>query len=252
MRRAGCALLSLVSVFALVGEAEAAPLPGSVTVIAHRCNGSIYTEQTTLACVRAAATGAEILDGDVRFTSTGNPVMLHNADLGVFNCPTKLIAEVSTTTAGKCLSDSNQNIMTLYQLKDLVIATGTRVSIEPKVRPSAAQWDAIDSRLASIKGRVILNSFDPATLGDAAARGYTPLALNTANDLAPAQVPPGVSIVIENAANVDPASVAALTGAGIETWCYACNDPATWQAMVDAGVTGFATDDHDAAEEWLS
>ena len=40
-------------------------------------------------------------------------------------------------------------------------AAGTDLSIEPKVRPTAAQWAAIDTALGSLKSRTLVNSFDP-------------------------------------------------------------------------------------------
>jgi glycerophosphoryl diester phosphodiesterase len=219
------------------------------TIVAHRCNGSVYTEQTSVGCVKAAAKGATYLEGDIRFTSTGIPVMLHNPDMGVFGAPSVLIANITTTQAFQYVSPLNQNIMTLQQFKDLAVATDSDMVVEPKVRPTAAQWDAIDARLGGIKDRVLMNSFDRLTIADAAARGYTWLGMSTTNDPT-FPLPVGLDVVFENAANIDAATVAAVKAAGAEVWCYVCDDPTSWAAMAALGVTGFSTDDHAGAQVW--
>jgi glycerophosphoryl diester phosphodiesterase len=246
--------MAAVAVIALMGALpSSSPVqdaPPEITIIAHRCNGSgIYTENTSVGCVNAAANGARILDGDIRITSTGNPVILHNADLGVFGCPEKLIAEVSTTVAGRCLSAANGNIITLTQFRDTVRATGTRASLEPKIVPTAAEWSRINSTLAPIQADVLLNSFDLGVLAAAYGYGYGWIALNTTNDVT--SVPAHVGIVIQNAANIDAANVALLRAQGVAVWCYSCNTPEVWTSMVSMGVTGFATDNHRAAQSWL-
>lgn len=246
--------LAVIAALALMGALPSSSptpdVPPEITIIAHRCNGSgIYTENTSVGCVNAAANGARILDGDIRLTSTGNPVILHNPDLGIFNCPEKLIAEVSTTTAGKCLSDANGNIITLTQFRDTVIATDTKVSLEPKIVPTVAEWSKINSTLAPIKPDVLLNSFDLGVLAAANSYGYDWIALNTTGDVT--SVPAYVDIVIQNAANIDAANVALLDSQGVAVWCFSCNTPEVWASMVSMGVTGFATDNHRGAQSWL-
>ncbi len=260
-RRLLTALLTLAAVLLIAAPAPAAaprPATGPVragwggtpfTIIAHRCNGSVYTETTSVGCVKAAAKGATFLDGDIRFTSTDNPVMLHNEHLGIFGAPTVMIRNVSTTAASKYVSASNQNLMTLTQFRDTAVATDSDLSLEPKVRPTAAQWDKVDAILAPVKSRVFMNSFDPRVLADARARGYTWLGLSTADDPR-LPLPAGVDVVVEQAAKVDAGTVRAVTATGVEVWCYACETPASWDAMAAAGVTGFATNQHDDAQAW--
>lgn len=246
--------LAAALVPAVPAPSSAPATAAGITVIAHRCNGAtdIYTEQTQTACVKAVAAGATTIDGDLRWTSTNTPVMLHDPDLGVFGAPTVQINAVSYTAARQYVSAEGQVLSTLTQLRDLALATGVDLSIEPKTTMTTAQWDKTDTALAPVKDRVLLNSFTPATLTQAAARGYTRLALNANVDVAPAAVPAGVGIVIQKASTIDAATVAALTAAGIQTWCFECDTPTSWTALTAMGVTGFATDDHDAAEVWLA
>jgi len=249
MRRlASVAVIALMG--ALLSHSPTQRVPPEITIIAHRCNESgIYPGDISVGCVNAAAKGAQILDGDIRFTSTGDPVILHNADLGVYGCPDKLIANVSTAFAGTCRSTANGQIVSLVQFRDMVIATGTKASLEPKTIPTAAQWAKINSALAPIKADVLMNSFDSKVLSAAHDYGYDWLALNTTGDVT--SVPSYVHIVIENAANIDAANVALLGAQGVSVWCFGCDTPAVWSAMAGMGVTGFATDDHRAAQSWL-
>lgn len=248
MKRILVLILSALAVL-VTGPAQATTSP-EITIIAHRCNGSIYTEDTQMACVKAAATGATWLDADVRWTSTNLPILLHDPDLHLFGAPGLLVNSVSTTVARHHLSPApaiNQPT-TLIQFRDTMLATHTNGSVEPKINPTETQWGQLDSAFAGIKDRVLLNSFDPAVLAEAIAHGYT-VALNTTDD--PVTVPAGVHLVIQSAATIDTDTVAALAEQGIATWC-GCNGPDVWAAMVAAGVTGFATDDHVGAQSWVA
>jgi glycerophosphoryl diester phosphodiesterase len=244
-------LLALLPPWAPLPAQPAEPTP-TITVISHRCTMPSKTETTLSACVAAAAHGAVILDADVRFTKTGAPVLLHDPHLGLFGHPEILISSVSLATASKYVSSTGQTLMPLNQLRDLGRATGLLVSIEPKIDPTEAQWSSIDATLAPIKGAVRTNSFTPTVLAEARAHGYSPLWLNSNDDVSPAQVPAGVTVVIEYAPRIDAATVAALRAAGVETWCFACDNAATWQRMADLGVTGFATNAWEAARAWVT
>lgn len=224
----------------------------AITVLAHRCHSSTYTESTSLAAIRAVVDGSRFLDGDVRFTKTNNPVLVHDADLGIFNAPSVLIANVTTTEAGKHLSDSNQNIQTLAQFRDVILATNTpNVSVELKVRPTSTQWSTVASKLTPIFGRVLLNSFSFDTLADAHARGFGRLAVNTMTDLTPSQIPSYVGIVIQKFSTVDATTAANVIGAGKEIWCYQCDNANAWQTAKTLGATGFVTDNWIAAQAWV-
>lgn len=226
--------------------------PDGITIVAHRCNGADYLEQSVVACTRAAATGARILDVDVRWTRTGVPIALHNADLGVVGAPSVLLANIDTPTALRYVAPELQNLGTIRQIRDVVVASGTQLSIEPKVNPTVAQWDALATALGPIRTQVILSSFDPAVLAEAAAEGYTQLALNSNVALLPSAVPVGVRVVLLKASVIDAWVVDPLNAEGIDVWCFECDTTTQFQVLGSAGVTGFATDDHDAAEVWLA
>lgn len=257
--RALLAVLALAA-FALVplasspasSTAAAATWPSpAATVIAHRCNGAGYTEETVVACVRAAATGATTLDVDVRFASTGTPVALHDPDLGLFGAPSVLITSLGWTPAAQYVSPEGQNLATLRQIRDLAVAADVDLSIEPKVRPTATQWAAIDTALGSWKSRTLLNTFDPATFADARARGFERLSFNTYT--LPVTVPAGADIVTVKGSAMTAANVDVLLLTGVSVWCFQCEGgPAVWNPLLAIGVTGFSVDDHDTAETWVA
>src|SRR4029453_4437339 len=226
----------------LPGAAHGA-LPPAVKVIAHRCNGGSYTEGTQMACVKAAATGAETLEVDIRWTKPGYPVILHDPHLGVFGAPTVLIKNVSVTQATQYLSPTRNNLTTLIQFRDTVLGTGTQAFFETKILAKTGQGDPITTAFDSIRSRVIVESFDPNVVAAASARGYQTMLLSS-EDITIGQVPEMTDLAAWPAAKVDAAHVAALNSHGVQVWCWAADDPTAWRACVDAGVTGIITDRH--------
>lgn len=226
--------------------------PPTPTIVAHRCNGAGYTEETVVACVRAAATGATTLDVDVRFASTGTPVALHDPDLGLFGRPDVLVSSLGWTPAAQYVSPAGQNLATLRQIRDVATAAGTDLSIEPKVRPTAAQWAAIDTALGSLKSRTLVNSFDPLVVTDALARGFTRVSFNSYT--AGATPPAGTPVVTLKGSKITAAEVDRLLTSGVRAvWCFQCEGgPAVWDPLLSVDVTGFSVDDHDAAEVWVA
>ena len=182
-------------------------------------------------------------------------MLLHDADLGLFNAPDVLIANVSTTEAGRHLSDSNQNIQTLAQFRERDSGNGysERKFGAEKVWRTDKHTMENDGypTLKPIFGRVLLSSFSFATLADANARGFAPLAVNTGIDLAPSLVPSSVGIVIQKFSTLDATTAANLIAAGKQIWCYECDNAAAWQAAKSLGVTGFVTDNWIAAQVWV-
>lgn len=259
------ALLAVVSLLSVGVALPGAPRPlaaepvasawpaAGVTIVANRCHGSEYTEMTVVACTRAVATGARVVDADVRFTRTGVPVALHSADLGVFGASGVAVESQSYTQAAQHVSPQLQNLATVRHLRDVAAASGADLSIEPMVAPTPAQWVALDDALGPLKSRTTLASFDLGVLAAAQARGYTRLALNAVTP--PTYVPPGVRVVILKADAIDGAEIVArIRNLGVTAvWCYGCDTAAGWDALaLELGVTGFVTDQHDAAEVWVA
>lgn len=121
---------------------------------------------------------------DVRWTSTGYPVLLHDGDLRLFGCPTVKIKDVSVAKARQCKASNGQTISTLAQFAS---ALPGRAWIELKVAPTKAQWVTLASRLDPIRDRVVIESFSLTTVAAATAHGYeTALLTGTATKTLPA------------------------------------------------------------------
>jgi glycerophosphoryl diester phosphodiesterase len=227
----------------------AEPFTGpEIGVIAHRCNGGPFTENTLDECVVALAAGATYLETDVRWTETGTLVLLHDPHLGLFGRSDIEISTVSFTAAAKYVSSSHNNLTLLTQFRDLVQFSGVRAIVEPKVVPSAEQWIALDSRLRVVKNRVVISSFDRSVVSEAIRRGYSG-ALNTYADVT--SPPAGTDMVVQRASDIDAATVATLRSKGIDVACFSCDTATSWADMKVKGVTFFITYDHVAAQQWV-
>lgn len=232
-----------------VRQVSAEPGTGpEIVVIAHRCNGGPYTENTIDQCVAAVADGATFIEGDIQVTSTGTLVSLHDDHLGVFGAPSVKINSLSFTAASEYVSDEHNNLTLITQNRDLVQAMGLRWLLEWKATPSSADWIALDSRLKPVKSQVIISSFDKAVVTQAIARGYT-AALNTYADVT--SPPAGTKYIAQRASDIDAATVSTLRGKNIDVYCFSCNDATSWASMKSKGVVGFITDDHFNAQHWV-
>ena len=222
--------------------------PAEVQVVAHRCNTGGYTENTQIACVKAAASGADVLDVDVRWTRTGLPVLLHDPTMGIFGAPTVRIDSLSHPEAAKYLSPTFDNITTLTQLRDTAVATGATVVLEPKVTMTAGRWQQIFDRFDGIRERTIIDSYSPAVLQVAFANGYQ-TRLNVLDSVT--SVPAWVEGIVVPASKINAEHVAALLGQEVETWCDHAPDATAWQACLNAGAGTIVTDNHVALQQWL-
>src|SRR5690242_1936483 len=152
--------MAVVAVCTSAGPAAA----DSPTLIAHR--GGDGGTQNTLSAFTSTTAG--VWESDIRWTSTGWPVLLHDADLGVFGCPAVLIAKVSMPTARKC-----GPLTSVAQLVSAARTRGVGLWLELKVAPTSAQWTELDAELAPVKDQVVIQSFYPGRLANADRRGYT-------------------------------------------------------------------------------
>lgn len=185
-------------------------------VYAHRGGTSEYVENTR-ATFRASGTGR--WETDVRFTSTGYPVLLHDPDLGRFGCPAVLIAEISTTEARRCKAANKQTITTLGQFVADVKAYDVLAMVELKTVPTEVQWGRLDSLLAPVKRRVIIQSFWADALVEASRRGYT-TAFLTHVPATVADLPPGTDWYAPEwgAFTLDDVTAMHVAGIKVVTW----------------------------------
>lgn len=224
-------LTALAAVVALVGTAAAsdrAHAAAPPTLIAHRGAGGHGIENTIEAFTSTPATTWE---SDLRWAGSGTPVLLHDADLGVFGCPTILIIDVSATRARQC-----GPLATLAQVvTEMNARPGVRLWLELKTPPTAAQWALLDQRLATVKARTVIEAFGPVRLTKAAARGYQTAFLVHA---ATKTLPVGTDWYAPQWTTVNGLQVDWMHAHGVRVAVWT-PDPADWPSLpaVDAIIT---------------
>lgn len=229
MRR-GTAWFALV--LALLAGASSARADTAPVLIAHR--GGDGGTQDTLAAF--TSTPATTWEGDIRWTSTGWPVLLHDEHLGVFGCPTILIVKVSMPAARKC-----GPLASVAQVVSAAKTRGVDLWLELKVAPTSAQWTELDAELAPVKDHVVIQSFYPGRLANAERRGYTTAWLSRT---ATTDLPAGTDWYAPAWATLTGDQVVAMHERGVKVSVWTPG-PGTWPSL-PAGVDAIITD-HPAA-----
>lgn len=243
MRRTAYAGIALAILAVMSGSIAASSTTTSAAVVVHppvrAHRGGLHfdiVENTQSNFHASALEGRTLWETDVRFTSTNTPVLLHDANLKVFGCPTIAIASVSQTTAReKCIAPNGQVITSLYNLFQEMRANPTaQVFVELKTVPTAVQWDAIDERLLQVQSRVVITSFIASVLPVASARGYA-TGLITSTPVAPSTLPAGTDVYspawnVTTAAQVDAMHAA---GKKVSVWTVGTLDRDSVPSGVD-------------------
>lgn len=214
----------------LAGAAQAphlsparAEVVSSVTVRAHR--GGIHAnliENTALNYRAAAAEGRLAWEGDIRFTSSNIPMMLHDSTLALFGCPTKSIATTTVTGARACVAPNGQTVSTLYEMLVEMKAAGANAWVELKTNPTSVQWVELDSRLAPYKDRIVIESFLAPALLAATTRGYSTALLSTTAVL-PSTLPAGTDWFAPTWTAITATQVTAMHTAGYKVTAWTVN-----------------------------
>ncbi len=219
--------------------------PPPITCIAHRGGAGDHTESTAGTFAEALTAGVLYWESDVRWSDTDYPYLLHDASLSLFGHPEILLADVSGATATSYTSASGDHLMSLYELRQLVVPTSVHLQLELKTMPTAEQWIRLASRLDPIRDRVTLSSFSPATVRAAQDHGYR-TALLAATDSVTTLAP---TFIVEAAA-LTAADVSRHRAVGVDTQTYTPDTVAGWQDAAGAGVTAIITNQPAACEAW--
>jgi glycerophosphoryl diester phosphodiesterase len=239
---AGLAVTS--SLIANAAPAGATVVP--VTCIAHRGNPTTHTEATMPTYNATLAAGLLHVDGDVRWSSTGYPYMLHNADMGLFGHPTVDLIDISGTTAVSYLSGSGDHIASLYEVRTAILANpGSTLEMELKTVPTSAQWTTLGTRIDDIRSRVTVTSFNLATVRAAQDRGYRTAFLTSTVTTSTAS-----GVIDQDFSTITAQSVSDLADVGVSTEAWTPNTSADWTALAGKGVTVMNTDDAAGCVTW--
>jgi glycerophosphoryl diester phosphodiesterase len=196
----------------------------------------------------AAADGLTVLDGDVRWSSTGYPYMLHNADMGLFGHASVDLADISGTTASSYRATDGSQIASLYQVSQLLqLNPGVGLEVELKTTLTEAQWAMLATRLDPIRGMTTVTSFSLATVRAAQDHGYRTAYLVSAPTSSTA-----APVVDQDYPTITRAEVLKLAAVGVNVEAWTPNTVSEWNALADLGVTAINTDDPRACVTWAA
>jgi glycerophosphoryl diester phosphodiesterase len=243
------ALATAITPVLLASTASAGTRP--IECVAHRGNPTTHTEETMPTYNAILGTTPDAIDGDIRWTSTGYPYMIHDATMGQFGHSTVNIADISGTTAVSYLSPAGDHIASLYEVKQALLDNPTvKLEVELKTVLTSAQWDMLATRLDPIRDRTTVTSFNLGTVRMAQDNGYRTAYLVSAPTTSTAS-----HVVDEDYASITSTEIAKLktVGVSVEAWSP---DPATpdtstdWNAALAKGVRTFNTDDEAGCMAW--
>jgi glycerophosphoryl diester phosphodiesterase len=232
--------------------------------VAHRGYSAIAPENTLPALAAAGPAGATLVEFDVRTTADGVPVVIHDRTVDRTSDGTGAVGEltvdeVRALDAGSWFSPAYAGTRVPLLAEVLDLLAGSRLLLEIKPPATLEQVKVIMWLVAErgLLGRTVVQSFDPAILRlvrDAVPdvpRGLLRLRLEAdtvalARELDVAYCNPPVADVLG-----DPATVAALTGAGVAILPWTANDIGRWPELIQAGVAGLISDRTGELTGWL-
>ncbi|WP_250001624.1 glycerophosphodiester phosphodiesterase family protein [Actinoplanes sp. M2I2] len=235
--------------------------------VAHRGYSAVAPENTLPAFAAAVRAGATLVEFDVRTTVDDVPVVLHDRTVdrtttGSGHVWDLTYSEVAALDAGSWFSPAHAavGVPTLAATLELLSAPGPELLLEIKPPATLPQVKAI-MELTDAYGlieRTIVQSFDPEIVrlvreaAPLVRRGL--LRLRFEADTVPLADELDVVCVNPSRADVlgDPATVAELTGRGIDVMPWTANDPAEWPRLAEAGIAGLITDRVGELTGWLA
>jgi glycerophosphoryl diester phosphodiesterase len=225
--------------------------------VAHRGYSAVAPENTLPAFAAAVLGGATLVEFDVRTTADGVPVVIHDRTVdrtttGSGHVWDLTLAEVAALDAGSWFSPAyaGTGVPTLSSTLELLASATAGPLLEIKPPATRPEVEAIIELVAKydLLDRTVVQSFDPDVLR--LVRSVAPdmrrglLRLRFEADTVPVARDLGVVCCNPSVADVlgDPATVAALTGHGIEVMPWTANDMTSWRSLTGAGVAGLITD----------
>lgn len=261
------AALALVAVLAIDHTAAtvyaAQPLgslglnDGVPLTIAHRGDPAEAPENTLPAIEAAIASGAEVLEFDLRMTADGHAVVFHDELLdrttdGAGPLADRTLAELAVLDAGAWYGTQwrGTRIPTFAEVLPLLQRSDLRAVIELK-----GEWtdEALQPIIAGIyrygvQNRVVMASFELPTLlqlgREAPSLPRAVIVRRLPDDPVAFAAEVGATTVVTSlrSFSVDPDAAAVLRAAGLTVIVYTLNRADLWQQALDLGVDGVVTD----------
>lgn len=236
-----------------------------VGIISHRGAAAQAPENSLAAMRLAIAEGAEFVETDVRLTSDGEPVLMHDPRVdrttnGTGRVAFLSLAEIRALDAGSWFDPSfaGEPVPTLAEFIGVLDPTPTRALIELK-----GKWtpERIDDVLALLRehqmvNRVVLQSFELPTLRMLQEEGPEFARLLLTRGLTDEMVATAVELQVSAVGARDdrflqaPDFVARLRAVGIGTATYTLNAETEWDSAAERGIDLVVTDDAVALAAW--
>lgn len=238
---------------------------GFPIVVAHRGASAEEAENTLEAFERAVAVGADAVEFDVRLTTDGVAVVMHDAAVDRTTDGTGLVGGLTLAEIKRLhILTADGGATEVPTLEDALASLSGRAAVDIEIKhlpgePGFApdQEAEVEATLRALEavgfvGPVLLSSFNPASLAHARALApEVPTGLLTGFDvdareaLAAARDAghPWVLPFVGRVAHAGAAYPAEVHGAGLHLGTWLADDPADAVALMRAGVDAVATND---------
>lgn len=213
-----------------------------------------HTENTIRAFRSAGDAGVTEWELDVRFDRLGTPVVLHDAKVDRVSPATGAIASLDATTRQIPINDG-QYIPRLHEVLQQARAFGTHVLVELKVRPTAAQWEAVVEAIDETVGRagVTVISFDRETVLEAREKvlGAQTGLIHQAGYLSSEQILAYGGSYIKQYQAYSESRASEWSAAGIRLYAWTVNDQKDWSRLITLPIDVMVTDRPTAYLAWV-
>jgi glycerophosphoryl diester phosphodiesterase len=230
-------------------------------IVAHRGASSSHPENTLVAFDAAVASGADLVEFDVRMTIDRVPIVMHDADVSRRTDGTGFVHELTLAEVKRLDAGSRAEVPTLREVLDL-LSGRAGVDIEIKNLPGEPGFEAPDESAveatlrelesSAFAGDVLLTSFNwhsiervKAVRPDVATGFLTTAAIDARAALVYARSA-GHEFVLPQAAAVFEAGAAFVTEAhldGLRVGTWTVDDPEEIDRLFALGVDAVATND---------
>lgn len=240
-----CALISYMSTTVNVNAA--------VLVNAHR-GASIVAPENTIASINAAAGIADLTEFDVRLSSDGTLVLMHDSTItrtteSSGSLESKSLAQLQALDAGSWFSSSfvGEKIPTMTDAVNAAFANNLIPLIERKAGGAlnyhneftAQGIDPNDFRLIAFDWNFLSEMDALDTSYDLGALGSGTMTLSVINNA----LAKGADFLNWRASDINQAAVDLVHANGMDLHVWTVNDASRMQELIDFGVDGIATDD---------
>jgi glycerophosphoryl diester phosphodiesterase len=225
--------------------------------VAHRGGTESYVENTGNAFRDAHNRGVSAWETDVRFTADDVPVLLHDPQVDRTTSGSGDVSGLTYAQLMQMRTDDDQPVLTLRQfINDAQTDAASKLLVELKTLPTAAQWAAVNAALNSrpaVASRIILMSFDAATLSSAAtnAPSYQRALVQSTGDVEPNAVLPYAKILVKHQDAITTARLSKWRAAGLSVYAWTVDAQTGWERMAwYPGLSGVITNRPAAYLAW--